>query len=546
MLSARLEKINPKYRPLAKAILFMVVIKLVSTLFYGCYYFFFTNTAPKLDAYVSNQLGWSLYFLKLTPYLDSSFLISSFKSPTTWLGVIVLVYLIRQRKKISWNGLGVGKNIRLLFILPGLLLCWELLTYDYNYYLDHSFLLERALMVLLLALIWFHPIYATGFLIVTLLFRAQFDFPIGGFPLFDKKILFDFYVLLTSFLLVRTRLKISGNWLVYFFIMIIAGSYFATGLGKIRISPHGYEWVTENPLHYLVMHGNERGWEFSSHLIPWLKGNAVILQIGVLLLELSALVILFKRKLSMVLIILFISMHFAIFYLGGILFWKWIIIDLCALFVIFGKSQFKVLYSRPFFKLSLIVVPLATFWLSTFTIGWLDTKFNQTFKYQAVLENGEVYELSKSTFNPYHQLFNHDKFLYLVDDRRIKITGFGYTFKHPVASALNNADSIDIPSLEQTFGDNYFDPVKNEKHTAFIRTFFQNYNDHLGEFGLRHYLKAPKHLYNYINGRQFDDQGKVVRVNVYLHKTIIDDKRTVTLEKILVKSVSISNNNPYI
>jgi hypothetical protein len=543
MLSKGLSRINERYRKFVTALGFILLFKLISTVFYGSFFFFFNNLAPKWNEFLVLNYDLNIYFLKLQPYLDFSFFISSFKSPATYLGLIVFIYLFVHRKRISWKEMEIGNTLKLLFIIPGFILCWELLTYDYNYYLDNYFLLERLLMVVFLALIWVHPISAVGFLMISLLFRAQFDFPIGGFPLFDKKILFDFYVLLITFLLIRTRIKISKTWLFYFFLIVIAASYFATAIGKIRISPHGHEWFTDNPLHYLIINGSERGWVVPAHLISWVGNNKVILQFLVLFLEFLALFLLYKRRVSIIVISLLILFHFSIFYFGGILFWKWMIVDLVTIgILIFYKESLKV-FTPQFFKISLFLIPTAGFWLSTFSIGWLDTKFNQTFEYTVVLENGEEYATSKNLFNPYHQVFFHDKFLYLVDDKRIKITGFGYTFKHKLSHAINASDLAELPLLERDFGKNYYSKERNEVHTNFIKTFFTNYNKYLGESQNRHLIDAPQHIYNFPDGKMYEDQGKIRMVKVYLKKTFIVDGKTQEIEKIVIKSIPISNNN---
>lgn len=536
---SRLNQLNAKYKNVVTVILFIVVFKVVSTLFYGCYFYFFNSLSPRWNVALINKFNVHLYFLQLKPYLDVSFFISSFKSPTNILGVLIFLYLLKNRRKISWDELGVNRLLKFFFIVPGLILCWELLAYDYNFYLDHYFFLERFLMLGFLLLVWFHPMYSVWFLMLALMFRAQFDFPIGGFPLFDKKVLFDLYVLIIAYLVMKTRMKLPVHWLLFFSVALVASSYFATGLGKIRLTPHGYEWITQNPLDYLIMNANERGWPYSSGSIAFIEKYKLIIQFLTIALELSVLFIFYKRKLAIALISCCILFHLSIFCLSGILFWKWIVVDLMVVVVLLSRKDLKAVFNPTFFKLSFILIPTSIFWLSAFAIGWLDTKFNQTFEYTVVLENGEEYNASKSIFNPYHQLFYHDKFLYTTNEKRIKITGFGYTFAHPVADAINRSTLNELADVETQFGQNYYSKEKDNAHTEFIKTFFTNYNRHLETTYYRNWINAPEHIYNFPPEPVYHKQGKIKTVNVYLKKTYIENHKLVVLDRKLIKSVSI-------
>lgn len=536
-----LKKINPTYRKLIIVVGFMVVFKILLTLFYDSYYYYFDKIAPKWDELVHHKFGLDLYFLKLKPYLEPSFFISSFKSPTTYLGVLVFVYLFIHRKKLTWEKLGVDWPLKLFFILPGILLCWELLTYDFNYYLNHYFLLERVLMLVFLVLVWKHPMYSVWFLMIALLFRAQFDYPIGAFPLFDKKILFDIYLLLISFLCLRTRLLFSKKWLAYFLLILIASSYFTTGLAKLLISPHGYEWTFQNQLGYLVINGQERGWTVLDFWIELISNHKIFFQFLVIFLELLTLMILYKRKWAITVLSFCTLLHLVILYLGGVFFWKWIAMDVLMIVYLLYDKTAKQMFTFSFFKLSLVTIPFAILWANAYPVAWFDTKFNQTFEYAVVLKNGKEYNASKDLFNPYHQLFYRGKFLYLVNQNEIKITEFGYTFDYPLAEALNKSNRDSLESIRQTYGVNSYNKALDEKHTEFIKTFFQNYNNHLNDNYWRTRLKSPKHIYDKTNPPIYNNQGEIKKVKVYLKETYIENGKLDVLGKKLIKSIIVPN-----
>lgn len=528
-----------KNSSLKVTLLFILTFWVTSFSFYGAYYKFFNRYATILYDGLNHRLGWDLTFLTFTPYDDFSFFLSSFKSPVTYLGVLVFGFLFWKRKELSWDEMQIDKYVRVFFILPGAILCWELLTYDYNYYTDHYFLLERLLLVGFLALIWFHPMYSVWFLIVALLYRAQYDYPLGGFPLFDKKILFDHYILLIAVLLMSTKVKLPKGFVVYFLLVLIAGNYFATALGKIRFLTQGFIWFVDNRLDYLIINGAGRGWPVADEIALFTSEFRVWIQLAVLLLECSTLFLLRSRRAAMVIIVSCMLMHCTILFLGGIFFWKWLLVDMFMLIYLGRASSSTELFTIRSFKLSLLVIPCSFLWMSAFPIGWMDTKYNQTFEYEVELENGEVYNASKSLFNPYHQLFYHDKFLYTVNDTTIKITGFGYTFKADLAKAVNESSVKGIEQLEAEYGKNMYHELKDGLHTAFIKEFMKNYNKHDGRSSFLNLMRAPEHIYNTPEQPVFNRQGKVKVVNVYLNKTFIIEGKQSRLEKWLIKSVEI-------
>lgn len=534
----RLKQIKPAYRKPIVVLVFLLVFKLALTLFYDSYYYFYNTLAPKWDHLLQAKFGLEFYFLKLKPYLDPSFFISSFKNPVSYLGVLVFIYLCYHRKKLSWKTLGVDWALKLFFILPGLLLCWEMLSYDYNFYLNQYFLLERVLMVVFLVLVWKHPMYAVWFLITALLFRAQYDFPLGRFPLFDKKVLFDIYILLISFLLLRTKLKLSKKWLLFFLVVLIGSNYFTAGLGKLMVSAHGYEWPFQNPVDYLILNMKELGWSPPVFFADLVSKYKVVFQCLSLSLELAAITIFYKRKWAILLLSGFVVLHIAILYLGGTFFWKWMVIDLLMLvYLIFSKTA-KTLFTMRFFKLSFLMIPFAILWSNAIPLGWFDTKYNQVFDYKVVLNDGKEYNVSKDLFNPYQKLFYRNKFLYLVNQKRINISGFGYTFKYGLAQAINKSDIGSLDGIKQKYGINAYNEERDDEYTKFIKTFFQNYNQRLQEKPLR-FFEAPKHFYNDTPNPVYKGQGKIKIVKVYLKETYIEDGEVEVLQKKLIKRIEI-------
>ena len=82
----------------------------------------------------------------------------------------------------------------------------------------------------------------------------------------------------------------------------IGADYFMSGIGKILISPHGYEWLLQNKMEYLFMNVHQSGRLSSSTgqqintISNFLHSFGGAFKIGILFLELAGIFILFRRK----------------------------------------------------------------------------------------------------------------------------------------------------------------------------------------------------------------------------------------------------------
>lgn len=525
----------------AVLILFMVCRLLSLEVFFEG----FLKVFPKADAFLFAAPTW----LSWVPYHHSSILFGALLHPV-FLLTLLLFYLpfFLKRKALREPSFKFTIPERLLIFACALLLAWELTGYDYNYYLDKAFYLDRAILILLALLLPRFPLLAPLFVAFAYVYRSQFNYPVDGFPLYDKRLLFDLLILFSAH--VYARLYVRNFKITYLFLAlcVLASGYFAGGFIKVFISPHGYEWLWNNNPADLFYNSCQRGWLAScsdstiQSLGNFFSHYGKPFQTLAFIIELSALFLLHSRRTGMIILCSLLAMHVGIFVLAGIFFWKWMVLDLLLLFCYFHKNGLWVNeVLRPHsYRTSLVVICLSFAWLQPIPFGWHDTPANQYFSYEVEDDAGTLYALGKNEMNPYHQWFQIDRFLFLVNKPCLPLTGFGYTYKYSMAKAIKKAGPEHYAEVEAEKGKNYFQPQQKQQYEQFIQRYFQNRNRRLNTGFVPSALMAPLHLYTGERGAVWNGQRPVKLFRVIFNQVYRKDGNVFSLNRQVVDEISIA------
>ncbi|MBS1585633.1 MAG: hypothetical protein JSS82_08805 [Bacteroidetes bacterium] len=482
------------------------------------------------------------------PYRSSSIFLAALSNPWFTMGLLLFyIPLLIKRKQLK--NITFEKPDRIIIFIAALALAWELSTYDYNYYLDHAFYLDRLILVVLALLLLRYPLLSPLFVAFAFVYRSQFNYPVDGFPLFDKRLLFDVQIMFVAHTCLRLFVPSFRISLLYLLLCMVGANYFMTGVKKLSMQPHIYGWVLYNKPGDLFANVHYRGWlahvsderilSIASHLSGW----GVPLQLLVLLIELSGILLLRSRRLAIPLLIVFTCMHIGIFLLGSMLFWKWMLLDIAlACILIFGSVSIKEeLFSKRGFKASMIVMMLSPIWLKPIMIGWYDTPVNQFFSYEVITRDNRVYELNKNAMNPYHQWFQFDNFLFLVNKPCLRVTGFGYTNKFSIVSAIRQASPGGYAALEAREGVNVYNGEKKKAFDEFIKVYFTNRNRRIRTVFFPTYFKAPNHLYSANATSEYDNTAPVKTFRMYLNQVYTLNGKKTLMNKQLIDEIFIPN-----
>ncbi len=485
------------------------------------------------------------------PFQSHFIFLSALTNPYFLLSILAFyIPLIIQVKPIRDKHISFDKPTRIIIFIAAAALAWELSSYDYNYYLDHAFYFDRLLLVILALLILRYPLLTPIFLALAFVYRAQFNYPVAGFPLFDKRVLYDVLILFMAHTYVRLFIPSFRVPFLYFILCMVGANYFMTGIKKLFMQPHIYGWITYNKPGDLFTNVHYRGWltcvsdDTIHRIAAWLNRFGILLQGIVLLIELSGILLLRSKKLAIPLLCSFATMHIGIFLLGSMLFWKWMVIDIGLVFIIL-RSQNDVtnlVFTKRGFLASLIIIILSPVWLKPIMIGWYDSPANQFFTYEVCTTDGKTYEVDKNEMNPYHQWFEYDNFLFLVPHASLRISGFGYTNKYQTVQAIRRAGPENFKQLEANQGRNMYDPAQKEKFDAFIKKYFRNRNHRLSEKFIPSYFKAPNHLYSYAKTNDYKNAGPVQRFKVIFNQVYTKDGQKIVIDRDTVDDILIPND----
>ena len=334
---------------------------------------------------------------------------------------------------------------------------------------------------------------------------------------------------------------------VYLVLCIIASNYFISGVSKITMSPRGYEWLLHNNLSDLFLNVHARGWlcDYDTGTIKnishFLDSNSGLLQSLILVLELSALIIFKNIRLCIVLLFLLCIMHFGIFLVGSMLFWKWMVIDIVLAVILWRRKKYfeELLFTKKMFTTSILIIFSSVIWLRPYTIGWFDTKVNQYFTYEAEDESGKIAEVSKNELNPYHQWFQYDRFLFLVNIKCLPISGFGYTNQYAVKARLDTITIEQLGDYQTESGKNQYDKAKFQKFNSFIKTYFTNWNNFVSPGLTITKLSPPHHLNNCVSGGGLGTMGKIKKFRVLYNISYNENGEVSHLIKQVVDEIHI-------
>lgn len=524
-------------------ILFVFLILRLITAF--VFYNGFTINFIKIASLFQNEYVKSA--LLYVPYHGSSVCFGSLLHPFVVLSLLFICFPLLHKYK-GIQQLRVATTDKILLVVSSFLLSWELSTYNFNYYLNNGFYLDRLLLVVFPFLLWRWQFLAPVYVALALVYRSQFNYPVDGFELFDKRLLFDILLMFTSWMYIKAYFKNSKINFIYLVLCIIASNYFISGFAKFLISPHGYEWLLQNKVSDLFLNVHARGWlanqnaQSVSSIYTLLTRFDVLFQSVVLIIELLALLLLRSKKMAILLLIAFCLMHLAIFSVGSMLFWKWMSLDLVVAYILYKtNSEFSAqLFSRDLFYVSLIVIGTSFIWLRPYPIGWFDTKANQFFTYEVEDESGRITELNKNDFNPYHQWIQYDRFLFLVNQNVLPISGFGYTGNYYFKELIDTTSPVNLGILQNKLGINHYEANKKQAFDKFVKTFFRNWNNAEVKNKWWTMFKAPNHLYNSAkNSHGLSDVLKVKKLRIIMNVSYISDNKSSIISRAVIDEIII-------
>lgn len=443
----------------------------------------------------------------------------------------------------SWSDLEHSPVLRVFIGFVAFIAAWAFSTYDYNLYFDQSHYADRLLLLLLAGLLCWRPVFVFPFLLLLVTIIAQFNHPIGSFSWSEPILLVRVLVLFGAAFLIRllTGHLRSADFL-FVLCCLIASHYWVSGFGKLQLG-----WFMQDHIYYLLPATYANGWlgfmepetvAALTRRLSWLNGP---MKAGTLLIECGALVSLWRRGLFRGFLVAWIALHLGIFFVTGICFWKWMVLDAAVWFVFFRRNSPRIpIFTRNHFLLALILIGGGARWFRPVELAWYDTRASYTYRFEAHGESGAVYALPPSFFAPYDYQFTLSNFGYLTRQPHLYIV-WGATQQRAVANALVHATSPgDVWALEAEFGATTFDPRRSATFNNFLQRFVGDWNRRTSRSAWWAWLQAPPQLWTFPRSVSFRAREQIQRVVVYQVTSLYDGEHVADIRKRAVREIDTS------
>lgn len=443
---------------------------------------------------------------------------------------------------LSWSELEHGRLVRGLIVLTAALMAWMYSTYDVNLYFDQRHALDRGLLVVLAALVWWRPFFVAPFVFLLLPVARQFQEPIGGYSLAQPLLPIRILILFVASFVLQV---LSGNRKISdfacCFLVFVASAYVASGMAKVWSG-----WVTHGQIYCLLFATHANGW------LPFVEPPAVTvvakavslldwpMRLATLLVECAAVLFLWRRRVLLLFLGGWIAFHLAVFALSGIFFWTWIILDsvLMAFFLVDRGTRSQQVFNPARFVLSVVLIGSSPLWLRPPRLSWFDVPVSYTYRFEATGEDGAERTLPPCFFAPYDYQFTLGDFGYLVDAPQPHIV-WGTVSSRDLATSLAAATSTeDVWEIETGKGRNRYDERRAAELERFIRRFVSTFNAR-GKTVWWRKLQPPRQLWTFPNEIPFADGEAIAKVTIVQITSFFDGERYSEIRRTVVRAIEI-------
>lgn len=440
---------------------------------------------------------------------------------------VAFFFLFRKELLTRWSYFQNYKPLRVFILIITCLLAWNYTTYNYNLYYNQWYYVDRLLILFLIPLIYWRPIFVVLFVFQMKPMLTQFV-AMNGYFMLIPSLLIKALKLFSAFLILSAVTKTKSiSTFLFLFCCLVASHYWAPGTAKLNS-----DWLVHNELKYFFFGAYANGWLTSLDIssiqqIGEMMDNFNIpMKILTLVAEVGAISFFLHRTWSKIIIASWITMQMGIFFTGGVFFWMWIFmaIGLLSLFIIKNNGFSEVpIFSRSHLAMSIILILASSYWAKPYALGWQDVPMSAAFKYEAEMEDGHKEILHPDFFSPYHDAshFCAATFFQGIDFKKAPIY-MGNTQDIDFARFLRQAKSEkEIVAYEKENGKNQYNEKYAEEFKAFITRYITNWNTSLEKDAWFSVLKAPDEIISF--GETNKALGKIKRLKV-IHVSFFTQK----------------------
>ena len=462
-----------------------------------------------------------LSFLPASAFYEPVIFVALLKRlSTSWFGwgllpIILIAGVFYKRWWVSWHNIEKGQSLRLFCILLVALLAWMFTTYDFNLFYNENHYVDRVLLLIFVALVYWRPVFIFPFLLLLLPVIWQFV-TVGGYSWTIQNLLIKALMLFCIlFLVYCINRKFFFREFLFLIPCLVAAHYWYPSSEKMNM-----DWILYDHIAFLLPATYTNGWlsfmepEFIASVTEVLDWFNSPLKLFLLIIEFGALLFFINRKAYRFFLVSWIIMHIGVFLVSGICFWVWVLVDI-ALLILLTRVKVKPLFTNMWVKLLVgaLIIMAGPYWCNPTKLSWYDSPLSYTFHFEALTENGNTFELSPAFFAPYDYQFTMKGFTYLIDQPICEVT-LGAAFDPKLPLEVNSQKSVEaVFEYEKTKGSNDYDQNKIAGLESFVKQCVGNWNQRLSKKTSFSLFKAPRPLWTFPANIDFQEKIKSVEVH---------------------------------
>ena len=462
--------------------------------------------------------------------------------------VIPTLVFLAARRRLRWTDWEAGKSLRVLVMVLLVALAWSGSTFEYSMYLDRGHALDRLLLVALTLLSWRTPLavpFATRWVIV-MLEEAYVPIPLDDF---DFRSVAEVLIVFSCF----TWASLQRSFKTKHFLLVGLGAwasyYYAAGTAKINYGP-AWSWLLENHISNISANAHVRGWlvflsdgTFSAG-VSFIRRFDLALAAYTLLIELGALVVFVHPRVVRAWVVFCALLHFGIFALTGIFFWKWMVTNLAFYFFLrYGGAAISKQMCR---RKAVVLFAIAMVYYSRGRgyfypqtgVAWYDSKFVENYVFYAIGQSGKKYLVSPGYLTPMDMHWTQGRLCYATNER--SITGiYGTTGNYDLVQKLETLSSPEEALKLINTGGVCTNVKRQATFDDFFVRYFRNLNRHDRQLQWVSWIGAPRHLWVTPKGDMYERQEPVAKIELWRDLVVNQGDALHHLELKLVHTVLI-------
>lgn len=429
---------------------------------------------------------------------------------------LIAAFFFRRELFRPWTDLGQGKSLRFLLTLAAGLLAWPFATYDYSLYFDQGHYADRLLLLLLVPMIYWRPVFVLPFLTALLPVIWQFTVLVA----YSWAAPFLLIRLLTLFVACFAVQAVAKRFPLKDFVFLsgclLAAHYWLSGWGKFS-----WDWFRYDEVLLMLPYSYSNGWLKQLHpdtilaVLQALNPLNGFFKVFVLVVEFGSFLFFYSPKFPLFFLSGWMLFHVGVFLFSGICFWMWVTLEIGFLWLFLRKGGFLSLpvFTRSHLLLSTVLIVSGSYWCKPAKLFWYDLPFSYSYRVEATAVDGEIYQLPPTFFSPY--------------DYQFIMSGLAYLGSHPVVllSDVREYPGVARQLMAISSADEFF--VKEKLHGGikyysegatsfdlFVKEFVTNWNRRLSKDTWLSHLQAPGLLWNHREGKTFEPPRKIARIKI--------------------------------